>query len=129
MLMLSAMLVACGDDDDGAGGDASDATPVATQDGAASGSDGDGEAVAVNMIDFGYEPDSLTAVAGESMTLQLTNSGDLPHTFTIDGVVDSMEVAAGESAEITFTVEEAGTLTFFCTIHGAATMSGELTVS
>jgi plastocyanin len=125
--VMSALLVACGDDDDDDGSTAAPTVPA--EETAASGDGGAAAAEQVNMIDFGFEPSSLSATAGEEVTLELTNSGELPHTFTIDGLVDSMEVPAGESATISFTPSEAGTLTFFCTIHGAATMSGELTVN
>lgn len=122
--MTSALLIACGGDDDD---DDSSAAPTVSADD--NGATGGGETLQVNMIDFGYEPETLSASAGDEVTLELTNSGEQPHTFTIDGVVDSMEIAAGESGTVTFTPSEAGTLTFFCTIHGAGTMSGELTVN
>ena len=124
--ITSAMLVACGGDDD----DDSPAAPTTSaEDNGAAGDGGSGETQAVNLVDFAYEPATLSATAGEEVTLELTNGGEQPHTFTIDGLVDSMEVAAGESATVTFTPAEAGTLTFFCTVHGQATMSGELTVN
>ena len=119
--VTSALLIACGGDDDD---DSSPAPTISAEDGASGGG-----AQGVNIIDFAYEPDALSATAGEEVTLELTNSGEQPHTFTIDSVADSMRIDAGASATVTFTPGEAGTLTFFCTIHGAGTMSGELTVN
>jgi len=119
--VTSALLIACGGDDDD---DSSGAPTISAEDGASGGG-----AQEVNIIDFAYEPDALSATAGEEVTLELTNSGDQSHTFTIDGLVDSMQIEPGDSATVTFTPDEAGTLTFFCTVHGAGTMSGELTVN
>jgi len=83
----------------------------------------------LSMIDFGYTPPQLTARAGQKVTLSLRNSGQLPHTFTIDGLVDSGRIDGGGSKTIEFTATQAGTLTFYCTIHGAARISGTLTVT
>jgi plastocyanin len=112
VVSVAAFLVACsgGDDDDDS-----------------SGSGGGG--TAVEMVDFGYEPRSLTARAGQAVTLDLANEGDQPHTFTINNVVDSGRVEAGASKSVSFTPSQAGPLTFFCTIHGQASMSGTLTVN
>ena len=83
----------------------------------------------VEMFDFGYTPSSLQSTAGQALTLNIDNVGAAPHTFTIDGVVDSGSIAAGASGSVTFTPSQAGTFTFYCTIHGAASMSGQLTVT
>lgn len=85
--------------------------------------------VAVTIIDFGYTPPQLTARAGQKVTLSLRNSGQFPHTFTIDGLVDSGRIDGGGSKTIEFTATAASPLTFYCTIHGAARMSGTLAVS
>jgi plastocyanin len=125
--VTSALLIACGGDDDDNGSAAAPAVTTESEDAPASG--GDAAPQPVNIIDFGYEPAELSATAGSEVTLELTNSGEFPHTFTIDGVADSMEIAPGESATVTFTPSDAGMLTFFCTVHGVASMSGELTVN
>lgn len=85
--------------------------------------------VAVTIIDFSYTPQQLTARAGQKVTLSLRNSGQFPHTFTIDGLVDSGRIDGGGSKTIEFTATQAGTLTFYCTIHGASRLSGTLAVS
>jgi len=66
---------------------------------------------------------------GQAITLNVSNGGQFPHTFTITGVADSGTLSAGTSKPVTFTPSQAGTLTFFCMIHGQATMSGTITVS
>jgi plastocyanin len=81
------------------------------------------------MIDFGYQPAQLTGRVGQQLTLSLRNTGATPHTFTITGLVDSGVVAAGATGQAQFTPTATGTLTYFCTVHGQAAMSGTLTVS
>jgi plastocyanin len=113
VVSFAAFLAGCsgGDDDDGSPGSSS------------------GGGTAVEMVDFGYEPRSLTARSGQAVTLDLANEGDQPHTFTINNVVDSGRVEAGGSKSVSFTPSQAGSLTFFCTVHGQASMSGTLTVN
>jgi plastocyanin len=114
LAVVSVFLVACGgDDDDGGGGS----------------SGGGGGGTEVEMVDFGYEPRTLSARAGQAVSLTVVNEGDQPHTFTIAGLVDSGRVEAGQSKSVSFTPTQAGTLTFFCTIHGQASMSGTVTVN
>jgi len=83
----------------------------------------------VQMRNFAYTPAALTVQAGQPVTLNVANSGPAPHTFTIAGVVDSGSVASGTSKTVQFSVAQPGSLTFFCTIHGASVMSGTLTVT
>jgi plastocyanin len=111
--VISVFLVACGGDDDDDGGSSS----------------GGGGGTEVEMVDFGYEPRTLTARTGQAVSLNVVNEGDQPHTFTIAGLVDSGRVEAGQSKSVSFTPTQAGTLTFFCTIHGQASMSGTVTVN
>ena len=103
LVAVALPLFACGGDDDSNGGDAA--------------SDG-----AVSIFDFGFSPDTLDAVAGEQVTLEIRNTGNAPHTFTIDDVTDTGRLEGGGSntARVEFTASEAGELTFYCTIHGAA---------
>jgi len=115
VVAVAAFLVACGaDDDDSSSG---------------SGSDGDSGRIEVRMVDFAYEAKPLTGRVGQSVMLDLKNDGAQPHTFTIAGVVDSQRVEAGQSKSISFTPGQAGSLTFFCTVHGQAAMSGTMTVN
>jgi len=82
----------------------------------------------VGVRNFAYSPATLSAQVGQPVTINVTNSGPAPHTFTIDGLTDSGSIANGTSKSVTFTPTQARTYTFYCTIHGAAVMSGTLTV-
>jgi plastocyanin len=112
---LALLLIACGGGDDD------------EDDGSSSGSGGGG-AIDVRMLDFAYESTGVRGRAGQEVTINLKNDGAQPHTFTITGLVDSERVDAGQSKTIRFTPAQAGTLTFFCTIHGQSSMSGRMTV-
>lgn len=120
-LALAAFLVSCGGDDDNA---SSGNAPTVAPGGA-----GGGAAQEVRMADFSYSPAGLIARAGQTLNLTVRNTGSQPHTFTITGVVDSGTINPGEQRSVSFTPASAGSLTFFCTIHGRGTMSGQLTVN
>lgn len=73
------------------------------------------------MLDSCFEGTAHFAPAGETITV--VNDGALPHTFTaVDGSFDTGQLEAGESYEIT--VEEAGIIEVFCSLHGTADGAG-----
>jgi plastocyanin len=138
--LLAFAMAACGGNDEGdeeGGGPVETSAPVATSapttaptaTAAAQPTSAAGGPQQVNIADFSYAPNTLTAQAGQPVNLNVRNQGALPHTFTITGVVDSSTLQAGAQAAVNFTPSQAGTLTYFCTVHGQATMSGTLTVS
>ncbi len=88
---------------------------------------GGGEAttLAISAQDNLYEPDTLSAPAGAEVTVELTNVGDNPHTFTIDGLADTGTVESAGTGTATFTMPDTET-TWSCAVHGEA-MSGTLT--
>jgi plastocyanin len=96
---------------------------------------GGGGSVGVMMVGSSFVPPMLNATAG-SVTFNLTNGDALTHTFTIDvdgnTVIDGADinrmVPAFDSDSVSGTLG-AGVYTFYCSIHGAGTMSGTLTVS
>jgi len=135
VIVIAGALVACGDDGDGGGASASPTsaavaaasptTAASTNPPASSG----GGANNVTIADFNYSPARFNARAGQATRLTVTNGGNTPHTFTIDGVVDSGSLAVGANKVIEFTPSQAGTLVYYCAIHGRATMSGQITVA
>src|SRR5262245_48886779 len=109
-------LAACGDDDgDGGGG----------------GDIPEGAVVVESSDSLSFDPDSLTAEAGE-ITLGLKNDGSLPHTFVIEDHEDDLKLSvSGSGAEDSGSIDlEAGEYTFYCDIpgHRAGGMEGTLTV-
>jgi plastocyanin len=81
------------------------------------------------MADFSYSPASLTGTVGRAISLDLRNGGQTPHTFTIDGLVESGNMNPGQTMNVSFTPTQAGTLVYYCRVHGRAAMSGELRVT
>ncbi len=85
----------------------------ATEEAAAAGPAG--EEVAVDIIDFSYDPDAVEIAVGDTITW--TNQDGVPHTATASerDVLQSGAIASGESFSETF--EEAGEYEYFCEFH------------
>jgi len=134
LLAGTTLLAACGDDDDQMAGD----MPAMDDDG--HGMDGhDDEAspvadgarrVEVSATIDAFDPDEITATAGEDLAIVLT-SEDMLHDFTIDEFDAHVAADRGETEEGGVTVDEAGTYTFYCSVpgHRQAGMEGTLTVT
>lgn len=110
--------------------------------------------ITVEMIDFAYNPLSITIPAGEPVTLTLKNTGNIEHDFVVEKINTTTEVIedsgsdahhahgkeknydlhvsanAGDTSVIQLTVEEPGTYEVFCSVEGhkEAGMIGELIV-
>ena len=104
MLALATLLLAACGDGDGDGGEATTDLQVLGTDSLA------------------YEPDAFTVPAGEEVTVELTSEASVEHDFIIEdapgGELDVVEAAAGETATGTFTVDEPGTYTVYCSVPG-----------
>jgi plastocyanin len=94
--------------------------------GAACGSNGGQSAApsSVSMVDYAFNPASMTIAAGTTVTW--TNGGTQDHTVTADdGSFDSGHVAV--SSTFTHTFAAAGTFAYRCTIHEQ--MTGTIVVT
>lgn len=81
--------------------------------------------VQVSVVDFAFNPASITAKVGDVITF--TNTGAVPHTATLDdGTCKTPTIAPTKSDGLTFTA--AGTYSFHCSIHPTQ-MKGTITVS
>ena len=81
--------------------------------------------VTVDIIDFDYQPGSVTIQAGDTVTW--TQSGEEPHTVTADdGSFDSGNIEAGESFAMVF--DAPGFYTYSCLPHKTLGMLGVLIV-
>ena len=108
LLGLVALLPACG----GGGGTPSVcAAPV--------------EAETVVLSDFAYRPDCLRASEGAQIALR--NTGEAPHTFTIEGTTVDVNLPAGTSSDASMSGVEPGRYTVTCTFHPQ--MEATLTVA
>jgi uncharacterized cupredoxin-like copper-binding protein len=110
-------LSACGGDADSAGG--GDATTSI-------------EIVGTDTLTF--EPTGFTVPAGEEVTVELTSEAAVEHDFVIEDVdgqdLDVAHADPGETETGTFTIDDAGTYQFFCSVpgHREAGMEGTLDV-
>jgi uncharacterized cupredoxin-like copper-binding protein len=87
-------------------------------------------AITIAMTEFAFDPAQFAIPANTDVTATLTNSGALPHDFTIDRAgVSSEEVQAGGSTTVTLNLPP-GTYEFHCSVPGHASlgMTGTLTV-
>jgi plastocyanin len=129
LILAAGGVIACSSsNDDSSGAQPTTVAAAPTQSSGGSAAPTTAAGTRVTAVDFSYSPTQLTAQVGQHMTVNFVNNGQAPHTFTITGVADSGSVAAGQSRTVTFTPASAGTLQFFCTIHGASVMSGTITV-
>src|SRR5215213_11331848 len=80
--------------------------------------------VEVQVIDFAFEPGTITVPAGTTVTW--TNTGSRPHTVTADdGSFDSGRLDPGEQFSQTF--DQPGTFTYHCGFH--PDMQGSIVVT
>jgi plastocyanin len=78
----------------------------------------------VSIVDFGFDPGSVTIDAGSTVTW--TNTGNATHTVTSDdGAFDSGNLASGDSYSFTF--DTPGTYNYHCAIH--PNMTGTIVVN
>lgn len=115
-LLMAFMLAvaACGGDDDGDDGDVAN---------------GNGS-VTIETPGMEFDPDQITASAGEELEITLDNTDGQLHNFTLDEADFAIEAAAGESETGTLTVPDAGEYTFYCSVpgHRESGQEGTLTV-
>lgn len=81
----------------------------------------------VQLSDFAFAPSTLSAPAG-TVSLTLRNTGQLPHTFTVDGLVNA-QLSPGETRTVSFQATD-GTYRIYCAAPGHADigMVGSLVV-
>jgi manganese oxidase len=110
--------------------------------GAASASDDGGDPAAptasgtyaMSLTDFALNPEQLTVPAGQEIVFDVSNDGSSPHTFAVDtgeGVEETAQLQAGETATLVVPALAAGDYKISCTVagHEDVGMVGTLTVS
>ncbi|MGH9186441.1 MAG: cupredoxin domain-containing protein [Acidimicrobiales bacterium] len=136
------LVAACGDDDDATTSDGRDTTT---------------RTIEVDMVDIAFEPDTLDVTRGEAVRFVFTNTGAIPHDAFIgdrdaqaehademreaeraghgDGHGgnegdDAITVDPGDTGELTYTFDEAGSVEIGChqSGHYEAGMTIDVTV-
>jgi plastocyanin len=72
-------------------------------------------AATVELADFEFRPDCLLADAGA--TIALENTGDAPHTFTVEGTDVDLDLEVGTSADASLSGVDPGDYAVTCTFH------------
>jgi plastocyanin len=85
--------------------------------------------VEIEMYDDYFEPTILKGKPGQTVTLELKNEGNTPHTLTIPDQGINQEVQPGDEAEADVTFPQTGELVFVCRFHESKGMVGALEVS
>ena len=85
--------------------------------------------VEIELDDDYFEPTILEGKPGQTVTLELKNEGNNPHTLTISDQGIDQEVQPGDEAEVDVTFPQTGELAFVCTFHESNGMVGALEVS
>jgi nitrite reductase (NO-forming) len=72
-----------------------------------------------------FDPSTIEAPAGETVSVHVQNDGDNTHTFTVDelDVSVTLDPGAAETVEVNVPDEETE---FRCEFHGASGMTGTL---
>ncbi len=113
---------------------------------ACGGSAGSGNNIKITMIDFAFQPNSLSVPANKSVTLTLVNNGSTDHDWTLvsktvtppygdkdkPNVIAEKLVPAGQTATLVFTSPATpGDYQFLCTVAGhlESGMTGTLHVT
>ena len=89
-----------------------------------------GGATTIQAVDFRFEPNTLTAKVGQPITVTIKNGGQAEHNFSIGSLKVNKDIEKGNSATVTFTPTQAGSIEFFCEYHHITKgMTGTLTVT
>jgi plastocyanin len=83
----------------------------------------------VELDDFYFEPTVLEGKAGETVTLELKNEGNVEHSFTMDSQGIDKDIEPGDEGEVTATIPKSGVISFFCKYHKSSGMAGALAVT
>jgi plastocyanin len=122
--LAALLLIGCGSDSSSDTG--STANPAPATDTAASDTGGTTTAagVEVSIKDIKFNPESVTAKAGTTITW--TNDDPVPHNVTAPQAgIESGTIEPGKT--FAFVVEKAGTIDYVCTIHPG--QKGSITVT
>jgi plastocyanin len=102
--IVAMLATACGGDDEG--------SQAASEDG---GGGGGKSSVTVTAADFSFDPETVTAAAGD--TIELSNEGDSPHNLQAEEAGLDEDVDAGETVPVDLAGVEPGTYDFICRFH------------
>ena len=93
------------------------------------------QVVQIQLSEFAFSPNTFTAVAGQPVHIEVTNTGKFPHSMSFEKNgkflnVFAQPIPGGKTATADFTFEEAGAWQMFCPVsnHAERGMTGTVTV-
>jgi plastocyanin len=101
--IVALLATACGGDEEG--------SPAASGDGGGGGS----SSVTITAADFSFDPETVTAAAGD--TIELSNEGDSPHNLQAEEAGLDEDVDPGATVSVNLADVEPGTYDFICKFH------------
>jgi len=107
----------------------STSTPETTQE--SSSEEAEVQEITIEAEEYSFSQESITVKKGQKVKLTLVNKGRMSHDFVVERMNVTTELAGpGESVTTEFTMNDAGTYTFYCSIgnHRAMGMEGTLIV-
>lgn len=112
-----------------AGGAAPTPAPATDGEGGNAGDSATANEFTVESHDIFFQPTELEIPADQDVKILLPNLGAAPHNFSIDELGISVDLAAGETGEVTINAPE-GEYEFYCNVpgHKEAGMVGTLVV-
>ncbi|MCR4276398.1 MAG: cupredoxin domain-containing protein [Candidatus Parcubacteria bacterium] len=90
------------------------------------------ETVTISGSEFKYEPATISAKVGQTVTVTYTNAGKYPHNLVIDELsFTSKTIKAGETETFSFVPDKVGTFSFYCSLpnHREKGMVGTISVN
>jgi plastocyanin len=73
------------------------------------------EVETVVLADFAFRPDCLRVPSGAQIMLR--NTGDAPHTFTVEGTTVDLNLPAGTTTDASLLGVDPGRYAVTCTLH------------
>lgn len=95
----------------------------------------DRSVVQMTASDFKFEPNNITARAGQTITFRIQNVSGTSHNFTLKdpggAMVENVDIAPKQTVEVKAVFSKAGTYTFHCNKagHSELGMKGQVVVT
>lgn len=78
----------------------------------------------VKLDDFFFGPTFVKASPGATLTLELANEGNAPHTFTVESLGVDETLQPGDRKQVQLTLPQSGVVNFICRFHVGQGMQG-----
>ena len=107
-------------------------SPVQSEPTSVEGDESQVREITIEAEEYSFSTEGISVKKGEKVRLTLVNNGRMSHDFVVDDTDIATSLAGpGKSVSVEFTIEEAGSYTFYCSVgnHRAMGMEGTLEVT